>query len=714
MKRKKLNKFLICKYKKIEYIKSENNNGYGSGNNIGVNVSKGKYILFLNPDCKVMSNTLQKLSDFLDKNINAAVVAPNLINENGKLFYQLGSRELTPLRGIVALSFINKLFPNNPISRKYFMHDIPMTKLREADAVPGSAFMIRSDVFKKIGGFDEKIFMYFEESDLGKRVKGLGYKIYIIPYAEVVHKWNVNKKNEKLQRIFEKSRFYYFKKHFGVLKAMIVELFCRISIYDLLFLLLFLIGSFLRFYNSQNTLAFNSELANVYLEIKNYIISGNIPLVGPATSHPWLRFGPLYYWLMIPIFYITKFDPLYISYFMKGISLFVIIFNYYFIKILINKRISIISTLFVTISPALITLANSSMLFSIIPVLFYPFLYLLISFKGDIKRLILIFLLLSVLLNFHFTAMIYIPTILILMIFNKRKLRLKSIVASVLIFFIPFVPVLISDYRNNFDMIKNFAVWIPYRLLGFTGIIHKNNFTITVLLNNLKSFYIFITSMFLSGGNYLNIIMFLIFILCLLISFRKTIRDNYKININFILLLLITTGYVSLFIHGNPPWHYYLPLFTIPFLIIANSLNYMKSKFIVFIIIFSILISFNDIKYYFSYNWFYRTFENNFTNQVSFFVQKDIVSYIISDSKGLPISIKRIGQNDDFEKDFAANYQYLLWLYGNEPVRVGNVDINNKKPVIEYKIYEVFNNRSFNEGDDLVNVDGVYIKKTII
>lgn len=224
--------------KGIKCINSLSNLGYSRGNNLGVENTKGEYIFILNPDTKVLSDSINVLTNFLDTNKKAGIVAPNLVDKDGSIFSQMGSRELTPLRGIVALSFINKIFPRNPISTKYWAYDLPTNTLRELDAVPGSAFMIRRNIFNKLGGFDENMFLFFEESDLGRRVKKKGYKIFINPEAEVIHYWD---KNPKLKKYFESSRFYYFKKHFGLPYALLVEAFARFGKKQALFLIILIL-----------------------------------------------------------------------------------------------------------------------------------------------------------------------------------------------------------------------------------------------------------------------------------------------------------------------------------------------------------------------------------------------------------------------------------------------------------------------------------------
>lgn len=242
-----IKKELLARFKRVKYLKSPGNIGYGAGNNLGAKSAKGEYLFILNPDTKALSGSIDGLVNFLEKNKQAGLVAPNLVDEKRKIFSQLGSKKLTPLRGIVALSFLNKLFPNNYISRKYWLKNTPMNKRREVDVAPGSALLIRRQIFEKARGFDENFFLYFEESDFCKRVKELGHSIYIIPDAQIIHYWEPGKPDtKKAKRIFARSRFYYFRKHYGIHKALIVEMFARFSKWHALLLAIIFVGIFLK------------------------------------------------------------------------------------------------------------------------------------------------------------------------------------------------------------------------------------------------------------------------------------------------------------------------------------------------------------------------------------------------------------------------------------------------------------------------------------
>lgn len=228
---KKNNENIFKSYAK--YIHNKKNLGYGGAINSAVKMSRGKYIFLLNSDVLFLNNCTKILSEFLDKHSNCAVVSPALFDGNNKIYKFQGTSELNVLNAIMSLSFVNKILPHNSFSNFYWQKDIDKNTTREVDVVPGTALMIRKNIFTKIGGFDEKFFLYFEEADLCKRIKHCGYTLFINSEARIIHFWGETTKlinKDELNKIFRKSRFYYFKKHYGVIKAYFVEIFLSIGI----------------------------------------------------------------------------------------------------------------------------------------------------------------------------------------------------------------------------------------------------------------------------------------------------------------------------------------------------------------------------------------------------------------------------------------------------------------------------------------------------
>ena len=232
------------KFPWVKYVKSSGNNGFGSGNNLGAKEAKGDYLFFLNPDTRIFAGTIDELLSFLEEQTDVGVVAPQLLHPDKTPFEQQGCMLLNPVRGMIVLSFINKIFPNNPVSRAYWQAGWDKTKLKEVDVAPGTAFMIVKKLYEEMQGFDEHFFLYFEEFDLCKRIREKGYKIFITPNAKIIHLWGKGgtEKTANINTIYRQSRIYYFKKHYGIFNALLVEAFARFGKKQFFFLVALFFG----------------------------------------------------------------------------------------------------------------------------------------------------------------------------------------------------------------------------------------------------------------------------------------------------------------------------------------------------------------------------------------------------------------------------------------------------------------------------------------
>lgn len=205
------------------------NRGYGAGCNFGARKAIGKYLLFLNPDTLVLPETLKKMVDFMDKNNDVVILSPRIFKNQNKEKQLSYCHFPNPLTALFVFSPIKSLWPNNPFWQKYIYSDSLETKKEiEVEAVSGAALLVRSGIFRKIGGFDENFFLYFEENDLCRRVQKGGGKIIFYPQGEIIHLGGKSFQDAKLSITdFQKSRYYFFKKYFGVLAAFPLEVFIR-------------------------------------------------------------------------------------------------------------------------------------------------------------------------------------------------------------------------------------------------------------------------------------------------------------------------------------------------------------------------------------------------------------------------------------------------------------------------------------------------------
>jgi len=147
-------------------IKLEKNHGFAYPNNVGAKNAKGKYLLFLNNDTEVKPDFLFELVNIMEKDPKIGICQSMLLNPNGEVD---SSGDFIDDIGI---SYSSKERVEN---------------IREILSARGASMMIRKSVFEKLGGFDEKFFVSFEDVDLGWRSWILGYKVVVVPESIVYH-----------------------------------------------------------------------------------------------------------------------------------------------------------------------------------------------------------------------------------------------------------------------------------------------------------------------------------------------------------------------------------------------------------------------------------------------------------------------------------------------------------------------------------------------
>lgn len=149
-------------------IRNARNEGYGRANNIGVRAAESEFILVVNPDCIVDKGAVAALLDAARRYPDAALFAPQIIEPNGRVFYQP--------RSLLASYLPNpqgkRVLPEGEACAPFFS---------------GACFLVRRDVFLKLGGFDDNIFLFYEDDDLCRRVADSGCALIYVPQAVVRH-----------------------------------------------------------------------------------------------------------------------------------------------------------------------------------------------------------------------------------------------------------------------------------------------------------------------------------------------------------------------------------------------------------------------------------------------------------------------------------------------------------------------------------------------
>ncbi len=161
----------------LKMIESKENMGFAKGCNLGAKSAKGKYILFLNSDTQVLSKGFLSMIDFLDKNSNIAILGGKIENNDGSTQRSCGK----------FYNLFNLIIMLLGFERFGFLRSSP-NKIQKVDWVSGACMMVKKDVFQKLIGFDEKLFMYVEDMEICFRAKKAGFLTYFYPNLSLKHK----------------------------------------------------------------------------------------------------------------------------------------------------------------------------------------------------------------------------------------------------------------------------------------------------------------------------------------------------------------------------------------------------------------------------------------------------------------------------------------------------------------------------------------------
>ncbi|WP_375239537.1 glycosyltransferase family 2 protein [Aurantibacter sp.] len=201
----------FTKNKKIMLVKSKINLGFGAGNMFGAQYATGNYLAFLNNDVILIENSLQILFDFLKNNKRIGLVGPNQITENNAFFKQSYSH----YNSVHNIPFTEKN------STKHYTRLYGKEKLKtpfKVDLVSGAFMLFKLEAFNSINGFDQNIFLFYEEIDVSTRLSKKDYDTYFHPNTTFIHYQGKSSGNTDLKIEYLVSYLYIIQKNYSYLK----------------------------------------------------------------------------------------------------------------------------------------------------------------------------------------------------------------------------------------------------------------------------------------------------------------------------------------------------------------------------------------------------------------------------------------------------------------------------------------------------------------
>ena len=212
-------------YPQVILIANPTNLGFAAANNQAWSHANGDYILLLNPDAFVKPGAIDNAVAFMDSHPQCGLCGGRLVKPDGSL--DPSARRFPGALGkFFTISGLRSRYPASPVFARHefggFGHNVPM----EVDWVPGTFTLYRRKLLEEHGLFDERFYIYYEETDACLAAKRLGWQVYFIPDAEVVHVGGASSKTRKDQQFDSganqllqfrmRSEWLYFRKNSGL------------------------------------------------------------------------------------------------------------------------------------------------------------------------------------------------------------------------------------------------------------------------------------------------------------------------------------------------------------------------------------------------------------------------------------------------------------------------------------------------------------------
>lgn len=174
-------------FSKVILIANVENLGFAKANNIALKLAKGKYILVLNPDTKLLPDTLSTMIKFMSDHDDVGIATCKIELPNGKLDRDCRRHFPTPWRAFTHFSGLSKIFSGSKLVDQYYYGYLPDDREIEVDACVGAFMMVQKKAIEEVGYFDEDFFFYGEDLDWCWRFREKGYKIMYTPITKIIH-----------------------------------------------------------------------------------------------------------------------------------------------------------------------------------------------------------------------------------------------------------------------------------------------------------------------------------------------------------------------------------------------------------------------------------------------------------------------------------------------------------------------------------------------
>jgi len=431
----------------------------------------------------------------------------------------------------------------------------------------------------------------------------------------------------------------------------------KLSKPETIFLLILFLAAFLRFYHISDQVPLIGDQGRDFIAARDFVLTGNIPLLGIASSVPRFHQGPLYIWLIATIFKLFGFSPLGPIIFASALGLITVGLTYILTDRHFGRLPAIIASLTLAASPLAVLQSRMAFHTNAIPLFALIYLYSLIYLLQN-KHSNLFWPSLAFALLFQFELvvaplMLLIPLV---MFITKYKPRIHQLASALLGLIIGLLPQLVYDLTHHFQQVGLFIVWIGYRLAGFVGFGGGHTASPAKFITVIKLIFTYSQKFFIWQSAPITVLILLTLSIGLF-KLRKKLTPLVMILLAWMAIMLI-----SFIVMGNASEAYFPALFVPVAILLGLSINTYSHQARFLLTVSIILLALINTSFLVTTS--FLTGPVSSTNPLNTYgaplSEQLSITTLISQQASNNYSLTALGPGSQFPS-FLDNYRYLLW-----------------------------------------------------
>jgi N-acetylglucosaminyl-diphospho-decaprenol L-rhamnosyltransferase len=211
--------FVAEQFPEADLVRNRDNVGFGVASNAGIRASRTGFVLLLNPDAVLAPESLGTLVRYLEKHPEAGIAGCRLRNLDGTLQHSIG-RFPTLANQLGRMLFLHRLFPHTPSLQEIELTPGPYERTHDVEWLLGAVMLVRGEAMRQVGLFDERFFLFSEETDWCLRMREAGWHVAYVAETTVTHIGRGGVGAPEVYVHLLRSKYIFVAKHFGLPAAL--------------------------------------------------------------------------------------------------------------------------------------------------------------------------------------------------------------------------------------------------------------------------------------------------------------------------------------------------------------------------------------------------------------------------------------------------------------------------------------------------------------